>query len=152
MVVNQFEKVYICEYIYILMAREKSTTAFVLSLIGGILILIGAIMGAIFLALVGAAFETISLFGMVGELLLILGIVGLIFAILVIIGAFMINSGNPQRVRMGGIIVLIFSILSLFTAGGGFFIGSILGLVGGILALVWKSTKAQVTQAPPAPS
>jgi len=48
MVVNQFEKVYICEYIYILMAREKPTTAFVLSLIGGILILIGAIMGAIF--------------------------------------------------------------------------------------------------------
>jgi hypothetical protein len=35
------------------------------------------------------------------------------------------------------VIVLVFSLVSLF-GGGGFFIGLILGIVGGILAIVWK--------------
>jgi hypothetical protein len=139
----------------IIMAEEKPTAAFVLSLIGGIFILLHAIAVLIFVGVIGSAFSVVPIFGMIGGLLMIFGIVGLIFAILVIIGAVMINSGDPQRVRTGGILVLIFSILSLFTAGGGFFIGFILGLVGGILALVWKPSKAPVTQeatAPPPPS
>ncbi|MEM4427768.1 MAG: DUF6114 domain-containing protein [Zestosphaera sp.] len=45
---------------------------------------------------------------------------------------------TPGRVKTGSILVLIFSILSLFTVGGGFFIGFILGLIGGILGLTWK--------------
>jgi hypothetical protein len=137
------------------MAEEKPTAAFILSLIGGIFILIAAILVMIFLGLVGTAFAIIPFFGMIGGLLIILGIVGLIFAILVIIGAFMINSGVPQRVRTGGIIVLIFSILSLFTSGGGFFIGFILGLIGGILALTWKPKEVPTRPAiatPPPPS
>jgi hypothetical protein len=72
-----------------------------------------------------------------GALAAIFGILGVVFGILVIVGAVMINSGEPSRVRTGGILALIFSIISLL-AGGGFFIGFILGLVGGILALTWK--------------
>jgi hypothetical protein len=132
----------------IIMAEEKPTAAFVLSLIGGIFILIASILSMIItvFGLLGSAFSFILFFGMIGGLLIILGIVGFIFAILVIIGTAMINSGVPHGVRTGGIPVLIFSILSLLTSGGGFFIGFILGLVGGILALVWKPSKAPVTQ------
>jgi len=115
---------------------EKPTAAFILSLIGAIFILLQGILIA---AAGGAA---ASLFGeFIGGLVTVVGVVAIIFGILVLIGAVMINSGVPGKVKTGGILTLIFSILSIFT-GGGFFIGFILGLVGGILALVWK---------PPAP-
>jgi len=122
---------------------EKPTAAFVLSLIGGILILLGGIVGAIIGIIGGAAISIIPGFGWLGGLIVILGFLGLIFGIIVIIGAVMINSGEKDKVRTGSILVLIFSILSLFVGGtGGFVIGFILGLVGSILGLTWKPAEA----------
>lgn len=60
---------------------------------------------------------------------------GIIFAILVIIGAILIYM--PGRETIGGIIVLGFSILSIFV-GGGFIIGMILDIIGGALGLMKK--------------
>jgi len=112
---------------------EKPTAAFVLSLIGGILILLGGIFRA-----------SVSIFfGWLRGLIVILGFLGLIFGTIVIIGAIMIHSGEKDKVRTGSILVLIFSILSLFVGGrGGFIIGFILGLVGSILGLTWKPAEA----------
>ncbi|MEM4155355.1 MAG: DUF6114 domain-containing protein [Archaeoglobaceae archaeon] len=76
----------------------------------------------------------------IGGLLIGLGIVGLVFGVLVIVGALMINSGEKGRVTTGSIIVLVFSILSLFVVGGGFIIGFLLGLIGSIIGLAWKPT------------
>ncbi|MEM2738969.1 MAG: DUF6114 domain-containing protein, partial [Candidatus Bathyarchaeia archaeon] len=59
-------------------------------------------------------------------------------------------SGEQGKVKTGSIIVLIFSILSLFVGGtGGFVIGFILGLVGSILGLTWKPSEE--TPPPPPP-
>lgn len=107
---------------------EKPTAAFVLSLIGGIFILLaGVVLGTL-----GAAF-TFFLGGIGG----VIGIFGLIWGIIVIIGSVMLYS-QPEQHTVWGIIILVFSILSWFGALGGFLIGFILGLVGGILAIVFK--------------
>ncbi|MEM2176747.1 MAG: DUF6114 domain-containing protein [Archaeoglobaceae archaeon] len=127
---------------------EKPTAAFILSLIGGILILLAGIVFAVVFGILGAALSIVPGIGVpLGGFLIGVGILGLIFGILVIVGALMINSGEKGRVTTGSIIVLVFSILSLFVVGGGFIIGFILGLIGGILGLVWKPTEAP--QAPP---
>ena len=127
---------------------EKPTAAFVLSLIGGILILLGGIFGAIIGIIGGAAMSIVPGFGWLSGLIIALGILGLIFGIIVILGAIMINSGERGKVRTGSILVLIFSILSLFVGGtGGFIIGFILSLIGSILGLTWKPSE----KAPPPP-
>jgi hypothetical protein len=43
----------------------------------------------------------------------------------------------PGKETIGGILVIILSILSI-VIGGGFFIGLILGIIGGILGLAKK--------------
>jgi MFS family permease len=124
------------------MAREKPTVAFILSLIGGIIILSVALLALAASFLISE--EELKRFLPVEidienlrSIVQIAGLVGIVSGILVIVGAIMINSGKLRRVKIGGIIVIIFSIASIF-AGGGFFIGLILGLIGGILALIWK--------------
>ncbi len=127
------------------MTSEKPTAAFVLSLLAGIFILIDGIFvtaAATFVFLVPMMDMFIGVIGMV--IGMIIGIAELIFGIIVMMGAFMINSSDPGKVKTGGILVLIFSIISII-AGGGFIIGLILGLVGGILALTWKPSE----QSPP---
>ncbi len=131
---------------------EKPTAAFVLSLVGGILIIIGGLVAAIISAVIGGAFGLIPGLEWLGGLIIVLGVLGLVFGIIVVVGAIMINSGVPEKVRMGSIIVLIFSILSLFVGGtGGFIIGFILGLIGGILGLTWKPEVRAPPPTPPTP-
>ena len=60
--------------------------------------------------------------------------IAVVLAVLIIIGAYLIYSGMTMS---GGVIVLIFSALSIFV-GSGWLIGLILGLIGGILALAKK--------------
>jgi hypothetical protein len=71
------------------------------------------------------------------------GILGLIFGIIVIISAFMLNS-KPQEHSTWGILIVIFSVLSIFGGTmGGFGVGLILGLIGGILGITWKPPQAK---------
>jgi len=62
---------------------------------------------------------------------LLRSIITLVFGIIVIVSALMLYR-RPQRHRLYGILIMIFSVLS------GEIIGVILGLVGGILAIIWK--------------
>jgi len=123
---------------------EKPTAAFVLSLIAGILGLIIGIIYAIAFAIVGAGMTLIPGMTGLGGMVAILGFWWLIASILMIVGAIWINSGDPGKVRNGGIMVLIFSILSLPNI-----LVFILGLIGGILALTWKPPKKRAAEAAP---
>ncbi len=107
---------------------DKPTAAFVLSLIGGIIMLVVAI-----LATVGLSF----LLGSGGA---IIGIVGVVFGLIVIIGGVMLYQ-NPASHTMWGVIILILAIID-FPGLWGFGIGSLLAFVGAILALVYKPAMA----------
>lgn len=99
------------------------------------------ILGGVFIAFVGSV---VSSFGYLanggsnpGTAVTLVGVVGVIFGIIMIVGAAMMYS-NPRSAKMWGVIVLVLSILSWFTAVGGLVIGFLLGLIGGILAIVFK--------------
>jgi len=88
---------------------ERPTTAFILSLIGGIIVLLS---------------------GLVYPM-------GILWGLFIIIGAVMMNS-RPEQHMLWGIMVLVFSILSLVDAEGGFFIGFISAFIGGLNGILWK--------------
>ncbi|MBI2583213.1 MAG: adenylyltransferase/cytidyltransferase family protein [Candidatus Aenigmarchaeota archaeon] len=110
---------------------SMANAPFILSLIGGLLILV---QGLATLAIGATLASAVPGAGAVTGLLGALSAVVIIFALLVLFGAWKMNKGD---MRTGGIIVLVFSIVGLL-GGGGLVIGSILGIIGGILALTQK--------------
>jgi len=119
--------------------QSYPSAAFILSLIGGIFILLGGIYEAVVFAILGSAFA--GLFPGLGALFIALAVIALLFGLIVIFGAIQMRT-HPQNARTWGIIVLLFGLFSV-VGGGGFYLGLILALVGGILAIVWH---------PPAPA
>jgi len=145
------------------MTSDKPGTAFILSLIGGIFILLGG--GA--MAMLGSWMNAYGYgnygnygYGMMGGYgyggwsgmmapgfgmmrgfgygFGLIGVLGLVFGVVVIISAVMLNS-RPEQHSTWGILILIFSVLSIFgSMMAGFGIGLILGVIGGILAVTWK--------------
>lgn len=118
---------------------EKPTAAMVLSIIGGIFV----ILGGAFIAFVGSLFFSLPMSTTgtsatgIASAVVVVGVIGIIMGLIMIVGGVMINS-NPQSHTMWGVIILILSILSWITAAGGIFIGFLLGLIGGILAITFK--------------
>ena len=129
--------------------QEKPTTAFILSLIAGVFIILGGGM----MSMLGYGFMGMMSryggfggwngmmgpgFGMMGFAFGMMGILGLVFGVIVIISALMLNS-KPQEHTTWGTLILVFSVPSIFgSAMSGFGIGLILGIIGGILAITWK--------------
>jgi len=118
---------------------QKATIGFILSLIAGI---IDAFVALIIIA-AGRWIERFmgsmpmpGLTWWVGEIVAIWGAIGLLMAVAVIIGAVLIYT--PKREVIGGIIVIVFSILSLFFTVGGLILGLILGIIGGALGIAKK--------------
>ncbi|MGC8982996.1 MAG: DUF6114 domain-containing protein [Desulfurococcaceae archaeon] len=122
------------------------TAAFVLSLIAGILVIIAS---AVVTAGALAAREVPFTFNTYLELVVALFMLNLVLGVLIILGATLIRSGEEDKVRKGSAIVLALSVVSLFTAGGGFIVGFLLGIAGGALGLAWRPPQAR-TQPPPA--
>jgi len=129
------------------MGSKKPTTAFTLSFIAGILILInGAILGPLSLFLTKTIQEYIPVEIMTWEvkagltiastILYALMIPGIFMGIIVIVSSLLLYR-SKVHVGFWGIMILLVSILS-FTIGGGFVIGALLGIAGGIIALTWK--------------
>jgi len=64
-----------------------------------------------------------------------IGTLAIIFAVLILLGAYFVY--HPGKETAGGIIVLVFAVLSIIT-GGGWLAGFILGIIGGISGLLKK--------------
>ena len=66
----------------------------------------------------------------------VMGGFGLVCGAIVLISAILLltNSSQPRTL---GVLILVFSVMS-FLGLGGFVIGAILGIIGGILTLRWK--------------
>ena len=130
-------------------SENRPTVAVILSLIGGVLMLLG---GAIF------SFFSFTGFGMMGGyrgmmdgywgmmgrfgfpfgFMMVFSLIGLVSGVLVIIGAVMLDIRPSERMAWGTVI-LAFSVIS-FLGMGGFFVGAILGIIGGAFALSWRPT------------
>jgi len=114
---------------------KKAMLGFAFSLAGAILILLrGIVRIVVGDVIIFAGSDEIRHRFLAGIALNIIGGVAVLFAILILVGAYLIYNGMEVT---GGIIVLIFSALSIFV-GSGWLIGLILGVIGGILALVKK--------------
>ena len=144
---------------------ERPTAAFVLSLIAGIFIILGggmrSMMGSFFGPFGFGMMSGYGGYGMRGygypeygygggyaltsglgfELF---GVLGLIFGVIVIVSAIMLNS-RPHEHSTWGVLIVIFSVMSIFGATmGGLGVGLILGVAGGILAIAWKSNETPI--------
>ena len=126
--------------------EERPTAAFILSLVAGVFIILGggmtSLFGYGFMGMMGRNGSWGGMmgpgFGMMGFAFGMMGFLGLIFGVIVIISALMLSS-KPQEHTTWGTLILIFSVISIFgSAMGGFGIGLILGIIGGILAITWK--------------
>src|SRR5712691_4983753 len=125
--------------------RERPVAPFILGLLGGILILLGALAMSMF------AFATSNMMGMMsgnmagfsGVMAMMMGyslaftIVGLASGALVILGSVMLYN-RPSESQIWSALILAFSLLSILGAMGGFMVGLLLGILGGIFGLVWK--------------
>jgi hypothetical protein len=123
-------------------------TAFILSLIGGLVIVLGSAIAA-FLSAFGSPYGTYYGMGpgMMGGYgygfgygsgwLFGFSLAALVCGILVVVGAVMLNARPAEHIAWG-IIVLIFSVAS-FIGMGGYFIGAILGVAGGAVALSYRT-------------
>jgi hypothetical protein len=126
------------------------TTAAILTLAGGILMMVG---GILFLAvstfilpyLSVASFANVqvppgltpgSIAAMASGVVGTMGLFGLASGILLLVSAVFLLT-KPNQVRTWGALILVFSVLS-FLGLGGFVVGAVLGIVGGILTLRWK--------------
>jgi hypothetical protein len=141
-------------------SQEKPVTAFALALTGGILMLISGLMPSMWFMLGGWSIggimdDMMSGFGgMMGGYRSMMGsfgvpfgfmsglsFVGLVSGILVVIGAIVLNA-RPSEHTAWEMIILIFSIISLFGMGG-FLIGAILGIIGGAFAFSWTPQRGK---------
>jgi hypothetical protein len=115
-------------------ASEKQSRAFALSLIAGILIIANAAAVAAAATWSPGLFPTLP--GSSGNdpsVLHDVALIGLLCGVLVVLGAMMLRN-RPAHKRAWGIMIIVTSIPSVVT-GGGFIIGFILGIIGGVKAL-----------------
>lgn len=108
-----------------------------LSLIGGIIILLVGALIAFVGSLIGSFGGMVPGSSQAGTAVETLGLLGIVNGLLVIVFGVMLYV-RPQQHIIWGVLVLILSIVSWFTTLGGFFLGLILALIGGILGIVFK--------------
>lgn len=123
-------------------AQDRPSIAFGLTIAAGILVIIGGLI----VAAIGAII-TFFVFGLGA----VFGLIGVFWGVLLLVCANMLRS-RPERHVGVGVAIIVLSILSFFGAGGGLVIGFILGLVGGIMAIVWSPRPSMGATMPTQPS
>ena len=131
------------------------TTSYILSLIGGLIVLLYSLMSIAMFALYGPYWSGIGgwMSGMMGnyhnfmgiygastEFMAVISILGLVSGVIMVIGATMLRA-HPQEHVMWGTVIIIFSAIS-FVGMGGFFIGALLGIIGGAFAISYRPRAA----------
>ena len=127
---------------------EKPNVAFILSLVGGLLIFVGSSVSIVWFSVGSAPFGgywgmmsgwhgMTGSYGFAYDYLLVLSVLGLACGVIVVVGGFMLSLRPLEHVTWGVLIVILSAIS--FVSMGGWFVGAILGIVGGALALAWRS-------------
>ncbi len=128
---------------------NRPTGAILLSYAGGLLVLVSGLS----ILLIGSFMSSISLIPgfSIGIIIVAAGAWGIISGLVMITGSYLIQTRPRASHTLWGILVFVFALTSYF-GGGGFFIGGILGVAGGLLAVRWdpdevpaKSTNQEKT-------
>lgn len=124
---------------------QKPTAAFVLSLLSGIILVLFGVICSIWFSnwpwgwmggMMGWWSGYGPMMGLTG-FVLVMNILGIIFGVVIIVSALMLYR-EPNQHQLWGILILVFSAISVVSCMGGMGIGLVLGVIGGILAIVWK--------------
>ncbi|MDJ0274902.1 MAG: hypothetical protein QXP81_01250 [Nitrososphaerota archaeon] len=120
---------------------DRPVAAAMLGLIAGVLMLIGGVAGLV----IWAVAIPYGMWGMMGGMMawwgpMFLGmffvVVALISGVVVLTASVMLQS-RPAQAQTWGLLMLVFSVIGLLGMGG-FVIGSVLGIIAGVLALTWR--------------
>jgi hypothetical protein len=140
-------------------SHQTPVTAYVLSLIGGIITFLTGIIGLAWFGSNGPNWTGFGGFmgrimngyhGMMGgngsyySLFSILSIIGIVAGVLVVVSAVMLRI-RPKEHVLWGAMIIAFSAISLVGMGG-FFIGAILGIIGGSFAIAYKPQASNTSQ------
>jgi hypothetical protein len=132
-------------------ANQGSLPSFILSLIGGLVVLLYSLLSLVAFGLYGPYWNGMGgwMGGMMGgfhdfmgiyggsyEFFAVLTIIGLVCGILIVAGAAMLRA-RPQEHGMWGTVIIVFSAIS-FVGMGGFFIGAVLCIIGGVFAIIYR--------------
>jgi CDP-diglyceride synthetase len=141
-------------------SNQRPVTSYVLSVIGGVIILLTGLVGLVWFGAGGPNWGGFGgwMSGMMsgyhgfmggGEygFFSVISILGLFSGVAMIIGAVMLWV-RPQDHLVWGILILVFAVVS-FADMGGYFIGAILGIIGGAFAISYHPrTPATQSQTP----
>ena len=131
--------------------RQGMVLPFVISLVGGLIITIFSLFnlawfgtGAPFWGGVGSYMQNMmdGYHGFMGSyasstgFFIAVSIVGFVCGVIVLISSLVLRI-HPQERVIWGIVIVAFSAIS-FVGMGGYFVGAIFGMLGGILALTYK--------------
>jgi hypothetical protein len=116
-------------------SSNRPTGAILLSSAGGLLVLVSGISTL----LIGSFMSSVSLFpGLaIGAIIIAAGIWGIICGLVMLIGSYLIQTRPRTAHTLWGILIFVFALTSYF-GGGGFFIGGILSIAGGLMAVRWN--------------
>ncbi len=130
------------------LSDEHPIGAIVSSSIGAVLILVdGAVLVAASSIVLSSTSPTDQL---VGGDILGLGALAIVLG-LVLLATVAYLAFNPETHTAAGVVLLAVSALAFLT-GGGFFLGSILGIIGGVLAIVFPYDEGAETLPGPVPA
>jgi hypothetical protein len=134
-------------------SQGKPVVAFVLSLLSGILIIVGSFVWWGRLAagwrlgwMEGMMHDWDSRMhaGTVGAWTFGLGLLGILCGVTVIVAAVMLYVNPRQHLLWGGL-VIAFSVVSVASWMGSLGLGLVTGLVGGIMAILWKPEETKLS-------
>jgi len=116
---------------------RRPAAAFALGLVGGLLILIEGIFLFVLGSIVGSAGYTA-----LGGLAVNVGILGGIAGVLILLLSIAVFARPDDHVGLG-ILILVASVLAILV-GGGFYIGSIFGVIGGVMAIRFQEASPRL--------
>lgn len=136
-------------------ASSYPTTAYILSLIAGILIIVSGSFTAFFTYTWLARWAAPSISKIPSSvphwdywvpspltfahiIFITIATLSLVSGVVILVSALLLRS-KPREHTTWGTLILVFSILSFFGMGG-FLIGALLGIIGGALAIIWQPT------------
>lgn len=130
---------------------QQPSISFILSLIGGIIVLLTSVMnfawfvsgspywggfGSFMSGMMDGHHNFMGFYGGSYEYLVVFSLVGLVCGVIIVVSAAMLRA-NPREHVMWGAIIILFSVIS-FMGMGGFFIGAVLGIIGGAFAVAYR--------------